>query len=223
MIQNNVIHESYRAGTSEVVFLGQLMHLSSRMPAADEGRTPVDGPAGADQRRVRAGEDRRTALAQYYARQHGLRVVCPMPCNLYGPNDSFDVEHSHVLSAMVRKFVDAARSGASQVTLWGTGSARREFLHVDDLAAAVLLLMEKWTSPDIVNVGCGNDVTIRELATTIAAKAGFTGELAWDSSMPDGMPRKCLDTSRLAALGFRPVISLEMGIEQMIGDYRRMA
>ena len=145
-----------------------------------------------------------------------------MPCNLYGPNDSFDLRKSHVLSALVRRFVDARDEKAESISLWGTGSARREFMHVDDLAAAVLHVMEHWDSPEIINVGTGTDVSIRELAGTIARLSGYEGRMEWDSSRPDGMPLKCMDVSKLTELGFEPQIALPDGIRQMMAEYRRL-
>jgi len=142
-----------------------------------------------------------------------------MPSNIYGTNDHYDLDKSHVLSALVRKFTDAARSGTQEVTLWGTGSARREFIHVDDVAAALLFIMDHVDEPDIVNVGWGEDISIRELATLIAEKVKFEGKIVWDSSKPDGMPRKCVDTCKLRELGFQPSITLPEGIERTIEEY----
>lgn len=159
-------------------------------------------------------------MAQAYHKQHGLSVVCPMPCNLYGTNDSFDPRWSHVLSALVRKFTDAVDQGQPTVTVWGSGTPRREFLHVDDVARAILLLAEKWESPDIVNVGSGEDLSIRELAEKVASITGFRGETVWDTSMPDGTPRKLLDVSRLQSLGFEPRVSLDRGIAMLVDEYR---
>ena len=159
-------------------------------------------------------------LAQYYNRQYGLPCLCPVPCNVYGPNVSFDPQHSHVLSALVKRFVDAAEQGVSEVTLWGTGVARREFLHVDDLARAVLFLLEHHRSAEIINVGSGTHVSIKDLADTIAGKVGYQGRLRWDPSMPDGMLRKCMDVSRMRALGFEPAIGLDAGIDDVIREYR---
>ncbi len=161
-------------------------------------------------------------LAEYYHRQFGMLTLTPMPCNVYGTGDSFDLQRSHVLSALVRRFVDAADARLEELTLWGTGSARREFIHVDDLAEALLLLLERYDSPDIINVGTGTDVTIRELAELIASEVGFRGVVRWDPSKPDGMPRKCLDTSRLTRFGFRPTIGLTEGIRQTVREYRHL-
>jgi GDP-L-fucose synthase len=137
-----------------------------------------------------------------------------MPTNLYGPNDNFDLETSHVLAALVRKAHEAKAQNEKQLIVWGTGKPRREFLHVDDLAAACLLLLEKYDSPEIINIGCGEDVTIRELAELICEVVGFDGKLVWDKTKPDGTPRKLLDVTRIRKLGWQPTIPLRKGIEQ---------
>ena len=161
-------------------------------------------------------------LVQALNKQHGFNAICPMPCNLYGPNDSFDLQHSHVLSALVRKFVDAVEEGRSEVQIWGTGIARREFLHVDDLAEALVFLMNTHNNPEIINIGCGYDVSINELAGIIQECTGFNGRLTFDRTKPDGMLRKCLDVSRMKALGYIPMIRLERGIKEMINDYKKL-
>ncbi len=143
-----------------------------------------------------------------------------MPTNLYGPNDNFDLETSHVLAALIRKAHEARMRNDQRVIVWGTGKPRREFLHVDDLASACLLLLEKYDSPDIVNVGYGEDISIRELAELICEVLGFDGELAWDTSKPDGTPRKLLDVSKLRALGWKPAISLRDGIARTYQWFR---
>jgi GDP-L-fucose synthase len=159
-------------------------------------------------------------MAYFYARQYGMNTISLMPCNLYGKNDHFDLEKAHVLSSLVKRFVDAVELGKDEITLWGTGSAMREFMNVDDFAKAAIMLMEKLDSPEIINVGTGEEISIRELAWKIALATGFKGKIKWDSSMPDGMPRKCLDISKLSSMGFKPEISLEQGIEQMVREYR---
>jgi GDP-L-fucose synthase len=151
-------------------------------------------------------------LAQSYRRQFGCRFISAMPTNLYGPGDNFSLESSHVLPAMMRKFHEGKRAGRPSVTLWGDGSPYREFLHVDDLAEACHLLIEEYDSADIVNIGCGEDLTIRELANLVAETVGFRGEIIWDTSKPNGTPRKLLDVSRMSALGWRPRISLKEGV-----------
>jgi GDP-L-fucose synthase len=161
-------------------------------------------------------------LAQYYYDEYGMLTVLPMPCNIYGTNDHFDLERSHVLSALIRRFVDAQDEQKPFVTLWGTGSARREFIHVEDVVEALLFLMANYKSTEIINVGTGTDVSIRELAAMIAREVGYMGEVRWDHSKPDGMPRKCLDTSKLTALGFQPAIFLEDGVRRTIVEYRQL-
>jgi GDP-L-fucose synthase len=146
-----------------------------------------------------------------------------MPTNLYGPGDNFDLQTSHVLPALIRRFHEAKETGAPSVTLWGTGSPRREFLHVDDLAAACLRLLDVYDEPDHVNVGVGEDVTIAELASLIADVVGYSGELEWDSSKPDGTPRKLLDVQRMKSLGWEPAIGLREGIESTYEEYRATA
>ena len=161
-------------------------------------------------------------LARYYHEQYGVLTVCPMPCNIYGTNDHFDYQRSHVLSALVRRFVDAQDDRLSSVTLWGTGVARREFIHVDDAARAMLLMMEHVDSPDMVNVGTGKEISIRDLAALMVEKVGYTGEIRWDTSKPDGMLYKCLEISKITGMGFQPRITLEEGIRRTIAEYRQI-
>ncbi len=158
-------------------------------------------------------------LAQALRQQYGLNVICPMPCNVYGPGDHFEFERSHVVSALVRRFIEAKRNDAPIVTLWGTGNAHRELLHVDDLANACLFLLRDYDSSEIINVGSGQDLTIRELAETIAKVVEYTGKLEWDLTKPDGMPMKLLDVSRLHALGWRHKIDLATGIRSVVDDF----
>ena len=153
-------------------------------------------------------------LCQAYAREYGANFISVMPTNLYGPNDNFDLETSHALAALLRKAHEAKTRNEKKLIVWGTGEPRREFLHVDDLAAACLLLLEKYDSPEIINIGSGEDVTIRELAELICDVVGFEGELAWDKTKPDGTPRKLLDVNKIRALGWQPTIPLRKGIAQ---------
>jgi len=157
---------------------------------------------------------------QAVRRQYGLPWISAMPTNLYGPNDNFSPKGSHVLPALIRRYDEAAHTGASSVTNWGTGTPRREFLHADDMADACLHLMEHYDGPDQVNVGTGSDVTIREIAETIARVTGYTGETEWDTSKPDGTPQKLLDVSKLAEAGWTASISLEEGMERTVAWYR---
>jgi len=151
--------------------------------------------------------------------QYGHRWISAMPTNLYGPHDNFDLQSSHVLPAFIRRFHEAKVSGASSVTVWGTGAPRREFLHVDDLAQACLMLIDKYDSTETINVGWGDDLPIRDLAETVASVIGFEGSIEWDSAKPDGMPRKLLDTSRINALGWRPSITLRDGVASTYAWY----
>ncbi|HEX6641756.1 MAG TPA: GDP-L-fucose synthase [Thermoanaerobaculia bacterium] len=220
IVQTNVIDESRLAGVKLLVFLGSSCIYPRECPQPMKEEYLLTGPLEPTNEAYALAKIAGLRMAYYYEKQYGMRVVCPMPTNLYGTNDNFDPQNSHVLSALVKKFSDAADAGADRVTVWGSGTARREFLHVDDAARGILLLMEQWHSPEIINLGVGEDITIRELAQLIAAKAGFTDAIDWDTSMPDGMPRKLLDVSKIAALGFKPEIALEEGIERTIAEYR---
>lgn len=161
------------------------------------------------------------SLAKYYYQQFGMLTLCPMLSNIYGTNDHFDLAKSHVLSALVKRFVDARDSGAKEITLWGTGIARREFLHVDDVARALIFLMNSsYEKPDIINIGPGTDVSIFDLAEMISLETGFKAKINWDSSKPDGMLRKCMDVSRMKSIGFKPAVSLTEGIKKTINEYQ---
>ncbi|QDS96327.1 GDP-L-fucose synthase [Roseimaritima multifibrata] len=161
-------------------------------------------------------------LAQAYREQYGMQCVLPMPCNIYGTGDHFDLKNSHVLSALVRRFCDAVDQGVEVITLWGTGSARREFIHVDDVVAGMLYLFESTDDGQIVNLGTGVDLSIAELATRIAAATGYQGRIEWDVTKPDGMPRKCTDTTRLKSLGFEAQVDLDTGIQRTVKEYREL-
>jgi len=152
-------------------------------------------------------------LCQALRKQYGCDFISAMPTNLYGPNDNYHPQNSHVLPALIRRFHEAKTTGAPAVTCWGTGTPRREFLHADDLARACVFLMENYSDPEIINVGSGSDLTIRELASLVSKAAGYTGEIFWDKTKPDGTPRKLMDSSRISALGWTPAIGLETGIQ----------
>ena len=159
-------------------------------------------------------------LINSYRKEYGTKWISLMPTNLYGPGDNFELTTSHVLPALIRRFVEAAESGSSKVILWGSGSPLREFLYVDDLANAVVVASEKYDSNLHLNVGSGEDLSIKELATKVALEAGFTGDIEWDRSKPDGTPRKVLDITRVKGLGWKPRITLEEGIKSTISWYR---
>jgi GDP-L-fucose synthase len=218
-IQCNTIAEAARHGVGKFVYLGSSCVYPRACPQPMREEHLLTGPLEPTNEGYALAKIAGLRLVRYYHEQHGLDGLCPMPCNLYGPGDHFDLERSHVMSALVKRFVDARESGAPSVTLWGTGVSRREFLHSDDLAEALFVLLEKWPGPDIINVGSGVDHSIRELAEMTARLVGYRGRIEWDASKPDGMPRKCLDVSRLQALGFRPRIGLEDGIGRLIREY----
>ncbi len=161
-------------------------------------------------------------LAQAYERQFETRSVCLIPASVYGTGDHFEFSRSHVLSAFVRRFVEAAEERAAAITVWGTGAARREFLHVDDLVEAMLLMMDLHDGAEIINVGPGSDVSIRELAELVGRITGYQGRIEWDHSKPDGMPRKLMDVSKISTLGWRPQVSLEQGVSRTIAEYRAL-
>ena len=161
-------------------------------------------------------------LAQAYLQQYDLQCVLPMPCNIYGTGDHFELERSHVLSALVKRFCDATDTGVDELTLWGTGAARREFIHVDDVVAGMLHLFDVVEDEQIINLGTGEDVSIAELASVIAEETGYQGDIKWDTSRPDGMPRKCTDIGRLEASGFKAKIELREGIRRTVSEFREM-
>ena len=219
MIQNNVIHQCYKSGVKKLVFLGSSCIYPKECFQPMKEEYLLTGPLESTNEGYALAKIAGIKLAQYYHKQYGLKCINANPCNLYGTNDSFDPDNSHVLSAMVRKFVDATDSKKDEVILWGSGKARREFMHVDDLADALLFLIENYDSSEVINVGWGIDISIKELAELIAMKVGYKGNIVWDTSMPDGMMRKCLDVSRLKKLGYHPSITLQAGIAETIKEY----
>jgi GDP-L-fucose synthase len=211
-IQNNIIEAAGEFGTRKLLFLGSSCIYPKFAPQPIKEDSLLTGALEPTNEPYALAKIAGIKLCQAYARQYGKNFICAMPTNLYGPGDNFDLERSHVLPALLRKIHEAKHSGSKQVVVWGTGTPRREFLHVDDLASACRFLIESYDSLEIVNVGCGEDITIRELAAIICEVVGFDGELVFDSTKPDGTPRKLLDTSRLSALGWRPQIALREGI-----------
>jgi len=218
-IQGNLFDAARRYETRKVLFLGSSCIYPRECPQPMKEEYLMTGPVEPTNEGYAIAKIAGLKMARYFRQQYGLNTVCPMPCNLYGPNDNFDPEHSHVMSALVRKFVEAVESGASSVEMWGTGSARREFLHVDDVVDAMLFLMDRYDESDHINVGVGEDISIRELAVLIAGKVGYEGELAWDTTKPDGMPRKVLDVSKMTELGWTAKVPLEKGINGVIEAY----
>ena len=211
-IQTNVIDAAYRAGTRKLCFLGSSCIYPRLAPQPLQESSLLTGPLEPTNQWYAVAKIAGIKMCQAYARQHGFNAISVMPTNLYGPGDNFDLQTSHVVPALLRKFHAARDSGAKDVTVWGSGSPRREFLYVDDLADALCFLMERYDSPEIINVGWGDDVTIAELAELIAGVVGFRGAVVFDRSKPDGTPRKLLDVGRITALGWRPRTRLADGI-----------
>ena len=213
-IQNNIIHSAYETGVRKLLFLGSSCIYPKFAPQPIPETALLGGPLEPTNEAYAIAKIAGIKLCQAYAREYGANFISAMPTNLYGPNDNFDLETSHVLAALLRKAHEAKMRKARELAVWGSGTPRREFLHVDDLASACLFLLEKYDSPEIINVGCGEDISIRELAELICDIVGFEGQLAWDDTKPDGTPRKLLDVTRLHNLGWRPTIPLRDGIAQ---------
>jgi GDP-L-fucose synthase len=218
-IQNNVLSACNKYGVKKTIMLGSSCIYPAQCKQPIKEEYMLTGPLEPTNEGYALAKISGIKLAQFYNREYGLKVLCPMPCNLYGTNDSFDPNNSHVLSGLTKKFSDAVKEKKTSVTLWGTGIARREFLNVDDAVRAILLAMDKWDSPEIINIGSGEDISIKELAQMVAEESGFNGEIEWDATMPDGMLLKKLDISKLRALGFKPEISLRAGVKQMLHEY----
>ncbi len=220
-IQNNIFASSLKHGVQKLLFLGTSCIYPRDCPQPMKEEYLLTGPLEPTNEGYALAKITGLKLAEYLYKQHGFKTVCPMPPNLYGPNDNFDPKNSHVMAALVRKFVTAKDSRQDVETMWGTGSARREFMHVDDIARIVVELFMTRDIPDIINIGTGVDYSIKELAETVAKLVGYTGPVNWDPSKPDGMPRKCLDVSKMKELGITTTISLEQGLLGMIEAYRR--
>ncbi len=214
LIQDNIIDATYRAGVAKFVFLGSSCIYPKLAPQPIKEEYLLTGPLEPTNEWYAVAKIAGIKMCQAYRRQYGFNAISLMPTNLYGPGDNFDLQNSHVLPALIRRFHEAKVRGDATMSIWGTGTPRREFLHVDDLADAVVHLMQTYDQEPIVNIGWGEDVTIRELAEMVADVSGFHGRLVFDSTKPDGTPRKLLDTSRLTALGWKPKITLRAGIEQ---------
>lgn len=218
-IQTNVIHAAWKNGARKLCFLGSSCIYPRLAPQPMREEHLLTGPLEPTNEWYAVAKIAGIKMAQAYRRQYGFDAISLMPTNLYGPGDNFDPESSHVLPALLRRFVEAKERGDRELVIWGTGTPRREFLHVDDLADAALFLMRRWSSEQIVNVGTGEDLSIRALAELIARVVGFEGEIRTDPSRPDGTPRKLLDVSRLGALGWRARVPLEEGIAQTLAWY----
>lgn len=211
-IQNNLIRAAHENGVPKLLFLGSSCIYPKHAPQPIPESALLSGPLEPTNEAYAIAKIAGIKLCQAYDREYGANFISAMPTNLYGPNDNFDLVSSHVLPALLRKAHEAKQGGARELIVWGSGNPRREFLHVDDLAAACVFLLEKYDSPEIINVGCGEDISIRELAELICDIVGFKGELAWDTTKPDGTPRKLLDVSKIHALRWRHEIGLREGI-----------
>jgi GDP-L-fucose synthase len=216
-IQNNVIRSAYENGARKLLFLGSSCIYPKLAPQPILETALLSGPLEPTNEAYAIAKIAGIKLCQAYAREHNANFISVMPTNLYGPNDNFDLETSHVLAALLRKAHEAKTRKDRKLIVWGSGKPRREFLHVDDLASACALLLDQYDSPEIINVGCGEDISIRELAELICDVVGFEGELTWDVSKPDGTPRKLLDVTKVRALGWKPSIPLRDGIARTYG------
>lgn len=219
-IQLSVIAGAHAAGVGRLLFLGSSCIYPKLAPQPISEDALLTGPLEPTNQAYALAKIAGITQVQSYRSQYGAAYISAMPTNLYGPGDNFDLETSHVLPALVRRFHEAKEAGRDEVLLWGSGSPRREFLHVDDLAAACALLLRAYDGAEPVNVGCGDDLTIRELAETVKDVTGYTGAIGWDTTKPDGTPRKLLDISRLAGLGWKPRIGLREGIADTYANWR---
>jgi GDP-L-fucose synthase len=219
LIQSNVIDAAREAATEKLVFLGSSCIYPRLSPQPIKEEYLLTGSLEPTNEPYAVAKIAGIKLCQAYRREFAFNAICAMPTNLYGPADNFNSENSHVLPALIRRFHDAKVRGDERVVAWGTGTPRREFLHVDDLADAIVLLLERYDDESIINVGCGQDVTIRELCQIVMAVTGYPGRLEFDAAQPDGTPRKLLDVSKINALGWRPKIDLRNGIEQVYRWY----
>jgi GDP-L-fucose synthase len=211
-IQNNVIRAAHENDVRKLLFLGSSCIYPKFAPQPIPESALLSGLLEPTNEAYAIAKIAGIKLCQAFSREYGANFISAMPTNLYGPNDNFDLETSHVLAALLRKTHEAKTRSDRSLVVWGSGTPRREFLHVDDLASACLLLLEKYDSPEIINVGCGEDISVCELAELICEVVGFDGDLAWDTTKPDGTPRKLLDVSKIRALGWKPAITLRDGI-----------
>ena len=219
-IQSNLMEAAHAADVAKFIFLGSSCIYPRNCPQPIKEEYLLTGPLEETNSAYAIAKIAGIELIKSFRKEYGRTWISLMPTNLYGPRDNFELQGSHVLPAFIRRFVEAAQNGVATETLWGTGSPKREFLHVDDLASAVVLLGDVYDSKEHLNIGTGEDLTIKELAELVAQLAGFTGEIAWDATKPDGTPRKVLDVSKAKSLGWAPQISLRDGIASTIAWYK---
>lgn len=220
ILATNCIHAAWRAGVGRLLFLGSSCIYPKLAPQPMPESCLLTGPLEPTNEAYAIAKIAGLKLAEYYRRQYGVCFHSAMPTNLYGPGDNYHGANSHVMPALIRRFHEAREAGQTEVGAWGTGSPRREFLHVDDLADACAFLLAQSQPPDLVNIGTGTDVTIRELTELVAETVGFQGRIVWDASKPDGTPRKLMDVSRLSALGWRARIELRDGVRRTYADFQ---
>jgi GDP-L-fucose synthase len=218
-IQNNLIHGAYQAGVRKLLFLGSSCIYPRLAPQPLKEEYLLTGPLEPTNEWYAVAKIAGIKMCQAYRRQYGCDFISAMPTNMYGPNDNYDLQSSHVLPALIRKFHEAKAANAPAVTCWGTGSPLREFLYSDDLARACVFLLENYSEEQLINVGSASEVTVRELTETIKRVIGFAGQIVWDKAKPDGTPRKLMDSSRLFALGWRPQVELEAGVRLAYQDF----
>lgn len=221
-IQNNLIHGAWRAGVRKLLFLGSSCIYPRLAPQPLQEEYLLTGPLEPTNQWYAVAKIAGIKLCQAYRRQYGCDFISVMPTNLYGPNDNYDLQTSHVLPALLRKFHEAKMAKAPSVTCWGTGEPLREFLHADDLARACVFLMQSYSEEQFINIGYGSDLSIRQLVALVQQIVGFAGTVIWDATKPDGVPRKFLDSSRLLALGWKPHIDLARGIELAYADFLKL-
>jgi GDP-L-fucose synthase len=220
-MQNNLIHNARLAGVKKLLFLGSSCIYPKLAPQPMKEESLLTGALEPTNQWYAVAKIAGIKLCQAYRRQYGCDYISAMPTNLYGPNDNYDLQASHVLPALIRKFHEGKMAGAKTVTCWGSGAPLREFLHADDLAAACVFLMQNYSEEQFINVGSGEELTIKTLAERVRRIVGFTGGIVWDTSKPDGTPRKLMDSSRIFTLGWKPVIDFETGIRQAYEDFQR--
>jgi GDP-L-fucose synthase len=219
IIATNCIHAAYNAGVKRLLFLGSSCIYPKHAPQPMPESSLLTGPLEPTNEAYAIAKIAGLKLAEFYRRQYGVCFHSAMPTNLYGPGDNYHPQNSHVLPALIRRFHEARENNLAEVAAWGTGSPRREFLHVDDLADACAFLLRLENPPDLINVGLGTDVTIRELTELVASVVGYRGRIVWDATKPDGTPRKLMDVSRLAALGWRARTGLREGLEKTYASF----
>ena len=218
-IASNTIHGAYAAGVKRFLFLGSSCIYPKLAPQPMPESSLLTGPLEPTNEAYAIAKIAGLKLCEYYRKQHGVLYHSAMPTNLYGPGDNYHLQNSHVMPALIRKFHEAKQAGRPEVTAWGTGSPKREFLHVDELADACAFLLKLTQPPDLINVGTGTDVTIRELTEIVAAAVGFKGKIVWDASKPDGTPRKLMDVARLNALGWKARVGLREGVAKTYASF----